>query len=92
MAESSDCPGRHKCHGPASWCDTCATEVDLVCDDPNCEVHARGDERRREEAKARLEYAEALAESNAKQRAWLESLASLQRWAMGNPVMVARMR
>jgi len=40
MTESQKCPGRFRCHGPASWCWHCG-EVDLHCDDPDCNVHLR---------------------------------------------------
>jgi hypothetical protein len=84
-----ECPGRHKCHGPVSFCDECG-DVDLICDDPCCDVHSRGHEREAAWIKARNERdaAEAIAEDARKIAS--EKLASWVRWRNGNPVMVAR--
>lgn len=86
---TNDCPGRHKCHGPASWCNKCG-DVDLVCDDPRCETHARCHERLArlrkaianvERLKAQLNYA--AKELDEAERAWT-------RYCKGNVVMVPR--
>ena len=44
MSPNQECPGRLKCHGPAVWCDVCG-DVDLYCDDPECDIHLRIDEK-----------------------------------------------
>lgn len=89
MKDSSDCPGRFKCHGPASWCDACG-DVDLICDDPACDAHKRGSERLLEWSQAEYELREAEAEFRSKQKAEREAWQSYQRWTTGNPVMVGR--
>lgn len=43
MRNVDDCPGEGKCHGPASWCNVCG-DVDVICDDPACAMHARIEE------------------------------------------------
>lgn len=55
------CPGRFKCHGPISWCDECG-DVDLVCDDPNCEQHLRLDEKKKRMVELEHRFAELDAE------------------------------
>ena len=85
----SDCPGRIKCHGPASWCPECG-DVDLVCDDPNCEVHARFAELERAELQARLNMDNAKYHYQTTCKAWAEASAKLHRFKTGNVVMVAR--
>ena len=89
MENSSDCPGRFKCHGPSGWCDACG-DVDLVCDDPKCDAHSRGEERRKrmETARAAMETAEREFDRCKKQ--YYETAADYRRWKEGNPVMVAR--
>jgi len=87
----SDCPGRFKCHGPASWCDQCG-DVDLICDDPACEAHARGVERQEMFRKAAAALEQAEVEFRAAQRRYDAAKAHLSRWETGNPVMVARKR
>jgi len=91
MENSSDCPGRFKCHGCSGWCDVCG-DVDLICDDPKCDAHDRGSEREKawREASLRLSDAEyaylaAKKEELAARRHW-------ERWKTGHPVMVARCR
>ncbi len=85
----NDCPGRHKCHGPASWCNECG-DVDLVCDDPRCEVHARGEERRALVNRLRAEFAETYAANEAKLKELIEALYQLKQWTHGIPVMAGR--
>lgn len=84
-----DCPGRFKCHGPVMFCNECG-DVDLVCDDPKCQVHARGSERKADfDAKtlaffkAEQEYKSALKELTESDREW-------RRWQTGNVIMVSR--
>lgn len=86
---SADCPGRFKCHGPDSWCDQCG-DVDLVCDDPRCDVHARFAERQKARDEAFAALAKANLEQRAAQKVYDDALAAMLRWAQGNPVMVAR--
>lgn len=89
MSEPNECPGHFKCHGPASWCDQCG-DVDLICDDPKCEAHARGLERHAEVQRLRSEYAVLHAEAESKRKELEEAERSLDRWETGNPVMVSR--
>lgn len=89
MKEPSDCPGRFKCHGPASWCDECG-DVDLICDDPNCEAHARGMERLADAKRLRSEFAAIDADHRSKRKELDEAEALFKRWETGNPVMVGR--
>lgn len=85
----NECPGRHKCHGPVSWCDECG-DVDLVCDDPNCEAHPRGRERRMEFLSAQAEYDRAKAELATAEKRLAEATRKMARYDFGNVVMVAR--
>ena len=89
MKRSDDCPGRMKCHGAASWCDDCG-DVDLVCDDPQCEVHARGHERREREKITREQFISAASVCEEKRKAWMIAQEELRRYENGNAVMVAR--
>lgn len=86
---NENCPGRFKCHGPASWCDQCGG-VDLICDDPKCDVHARGLEREWLVKQLRGEFAAISAEYESKRRELEEAERSYRRWQTGNPVMVCR--
>lgn len=85
----SDCPGRHKCHGPANWCDECG-DVDLVCDDPRCEVHLRGKERLEKVQKLKPKCDEAAMVLRSLERELHDAERELQRYRTGNVVMVAR--
>lgn len=91
MRDSSDCPGRFKCHGPASWCDVCG-DVDLICDDPRCEMHMhqRFTERQAARDKAYAEYLDACARWREANKAYEDAKEHLERYTTGNPVMVAR--
>ena len=89
MKGSSDCPGRFKCHGPASWCDHCG-DVDLVCDDPNWEAHARGEERMAKYRRLYEEFGSLVSETDSKRKEMMMALDEWNRWNNGNPVMVAR--
>lgn len=86
---STECPGKLKCHGPASWCNECG-DVDLVCDDPNCEVHLRFGELKCAEKSARLAMDAAHEEYKVRSRAWDKANEKLRRFTRGNVVMVAR--
>jgi len=85
----SDCPGRFKCHGPASWCDKCG-DVDLICDDPKCDIHLRTMELVIMEATAAKKMDEAHAAYREASKEWAEASAKLTRFKTGNVVMVAR--
>lgn len=87
----TECPGRFKCHGPASWCDQCG-DVDLVCDDPRCMVHARFKERQRKRDDAFMAWMFAQKAEEEARRAYHDAAAELERYTQGNPVMVARRR
>lgn len=89
MKVSDDCPGRFKCHGPVAWCATCG-DVDLVCDDPACDVHLRGREREKIELAARFERDRAKSEFESSQRAWERAYRQVERYRTGIVVMVAR--
>lgn len=89
MNDQSECPGKFKCHGPASWCPDCG-DVDLVCDDPECEAHPRYEDRCEREWKAKERMDEALAEYKAASKEWAEATAVMRRYKTGNVVMVAR--
>ena len=87
----SDCPGRFKCHGPASWCDQCG-DVDLVCNDPRCDVHKRGQELEEDELKARVALGYANAEYQMRLREHQAANRKLIRYRTGNVIMVARLK
>lgn len=87
--EENGCPGRFKCHGPASFCPECG-DVDLICDDPRCDVHARGNERERDVKRLRMEFARTNDENESKRRELIAAVEKWERWRDGNPVMVAR--
>ena len=89
MNRDPECPGRGKCHGPQNWCPECG-DVDLVCDDPQCDVHLRGEERlaRLRAAKIALDRTEA--DYNVAQRNHAEAEKAFQRWEFGNSFMVSR--
>jgi len=70
MKNSSDCPGKLKCHGPASWCDQCG-DVDQICDDPECMVHLRMDELERNEAELRRVMVDARRHCDESMTLWL---------------------
>lgn len=88
-ANQTDCPGRFKCHGPASWCNECG-DVDLVCDDPKCEVHLRSFELVCMEAAAAKKMDEAHAAYKAATKEWADISAKVIRFQTGNVFMVAR--
>lgn len=89
MKTTTDCPGRFKCHGPAGWCDECG-DVDLVCDDPECDVHLRGKEVTDILKKATLELAEACTILADAEKKFDEAKAHYDRFQAGNVVMCAR--
>jgi hypothetical protein len=89
MKDIDNCPGRFKCHGPASWCDQCG-DVGLVCDDHLCVVHSRGNERRAKVDLLRAEFAVTNARNEDKRKELIEAVRELEEWRRGNPVMVAR--
>lgn len=89
MKDSSDCPGRFKCHGSASWCDQCG-DVDLICDDPKCMAHSRYLEKHERVKLARLAYNEIRAKFRDAEKELLEAERDLKRHETGNSVMVAR--
>lgn len=89
MKDQSDCLGRHKCHGPASWCDECG-DVDLVCDDPNCDAHPRGCERLARYRKAIVEVDRLNAELAAATKELDYAEQQWVRYCRGNVFMVAR--
>lgn len=86
----SDCPGRFKCHGPASWCEKCG-DVDLICDDPKCDAHSRGVERENRYVTIYAEWSALRAELASKENELAEASEAWARWRLGNPVMVARL-
>jgi len=87
----SDCPGWLKCHGPTSWCPDCG-DVDLICDDPNCDnpYHARASEREANLRAAQLEYSRIEAELRAAGKELDAAERAYLRYHTGNPVMVCR--
>lgn len=86
---SNECPGRFRCHGPASWCNGCG-DVDLICDDPQCDSHSRGAEREARYLTAKAEVARIDAELKSAERVLAEAVQDWVRWQTGNPVMVMR--
>ena len=71
-----ECPGKHRCHGCRSWCPNCG-DVDLLCDDPDCEAHMRTEEVRNELKYYFNEYERAAEEVNRLHRVveeWREKL------------------
>lgn len=89
MKTVDDCPGRFKCHGPANFCSTCG-DVSLVCDDPVCDAHQRGEERRLFLANARHEFTMAKEHFNCCKRRMDEAEEAMRQYENGNVVMVAR--
>jgi hypothetical protein len=87
--EVDDCPGRFRCHGLASWCPKCG-EVDLVCDDPNCDFHARLAEKIAARTRLRRDYEEKAADARKADRLLADAERDLQRHMTGNPVMAPR--
>lgn len=87
--DSSDCPGRWKCHGPASYCAMCG-DVDLVCDDPECDVHMRTDELRTACDKSRERFNKASKEYESAKKELRYYSDKVFRHVFGNVVMVAR--
>ena len=87
----SDCPGHGKCHGPVNFCSECG-DVDLVCDDPECQSHSRYDEKAVAAQDARATFL--LAERDYRYaRLMLERCErELRRHRNGNPLMCARKR
>lgn len=57
MKNSSDCPGKGKCHGPANWCDRCG-DVYRICDSPGCHAHSTVEQLEKVAKNAREEWQE----------------------------------
>jgi hypothetical protein len=89
MSNKTECPGRFKCHGSATWCDVCG-DVDLVCDDPKCQMHIRLSDREAAERIARLAMEEAEHELKMRRQEHEETVRALRRHRNGNARMVAR--
>lgn len=90
VKDSSDCPGKFKCHGPASWCDKCGN-VDLICDDPNCEQHLRWGEKQQIARNAEAEYQSAQYEADRLRRIADAARRAFIRHDTGPAVMVGRL-
>jgi hypothetical protein len=88
---ASNCPGKLKCHGPASWCEVCGY-VDLICDDPKCEQHLRWNEKQQIARNAEAAYDAAQYEADRLRRVADEARRIFIRHDDGPAVMVARNR
>jgi len=86
---SNECTGRFRCHGPVVWCDVCG-DVDLVCDDPNCDAHERGSEREKHYLESLANFHRKEAELKSAEKILAEAAQNWLRWKKGNPVMVLR--
>lgn len=86
---SIECPGRFRCHGPASWCPECG-DVDLICDDPHCDVHLRGAEREARCHVAKMDFDRAWVAMREAEQSLIAASTALGRWREGHPVMVSR--
>lgn len=84
-----DCPGRFKCHGPASWCEECG-DVDLTCDDPACMAHDRGEERWERLLLARIAHQNALTAARETAKELEDASRRYWRWKIGPGIMVGR--
>jgi hypothetical protein len=89
MSDKTSCPGRFKCHAPATWCEVCG-DVELICDDPKCQAHIRLSEHKAAERIARLAMEKAEREFKMRRQEHEEALQALWHHQNGNARMVAR--